>query len=660
MTLDPYSGSQEVYAIMSVPPSGANTPQFGSEAAPTMEALQAFVNERLIAMGTEIERSLNERQTHLAEDVRRGVMGAMGSDSGRAKTGFKPPKPPFFEGARKGQFTRWAFQVRQYMKLVGMSDEAYCVNYAASLFRGPASTWWQNVIERYGEDTIDKWQDFVQLAEEQFGARDDHQRARDELARIRQERSVEEYVSQFMEIKTRVKGITNDEALDRFKRGLKVQIRLDVERADPRDLQAAMTHALRADDILSRTMHGMRNNPMNRGANSPRRQVPYADRSMGRNGNGHYTRLEGRSIPQRGPAPMEIDNVTGNSRGQPDKQRCRRCTGIGHWEKDCPTHANHPALNRHHGPRRSITNVEITEEDDTCVDMDYPYDDQQGGYCGLIHRGGDRPHPLPSYHGQLGGRTCHFLVDSGATDNFVSPHFLREGREKWPGEEQQKDVIMTNGSRQATGRTYEGVQMQIGAQSTHINVTEMPMVHFDAILGGPWLAKERPRIRWESNVMEWKGEVMAPAHGPTDESRQEATKFNPVEDALQRWGNAEWVFEGKDGEDDCDDVNIAVVQLQKRERTAEARGARDGHESERLKDTKEDSEAGFSDRESFSLRSQMSREATTSGRKLEGHEQSQRTKREWAPTGRKSKIGTCSVEELLPDKGGGSKKDKRD
>ena len=81
------------------------------------------------------------------------------------------------------------------MKLVGMTDKPYYVNFTASLFRGPASTWWQSVIERYGEDTIDKWQDFVHLAEDQSGARDDHQRARDEHARVHQDRSVKEYVT---------------------------------------------------------------------------------------------------------------------------------------------------------------------------------------------------------------------------------------------------------------------------------------------------------------------------------------------------------------------------------------------------------------------------------------------------------------------------------
>ena len=53
-----------------------------------------------------------------------------------------------------------------------------------------------------------------------------------------------------MDLKTCAKGISDDECLDRYKKGLKVAVQLDMERANPQDLQQAMSHALRVDDIL--------------------------------------------------------------------------------------------------------------------------------------------------------------------------------------------------------------------------------------------------------------------------------------------------------------------------------------------------------------------------------------------------------------------------
>ena len=43
-----------------------------------------------------------------------------------------PPKPPTYEGARQGTFTQWAFQVKQYLRLMHVQDKAYCVEFAAS------------------------------------------------------------------------------------------------------------------------------------------------------------------------------------------------------------------------------------------------------------------------------------------------------------------------------------------------------------------------------------------------------------------------------------------------------------------------------------------------------------------------------------------------
>ena len=105
----------------------------------------------------------------------------------------KPTKPPTYEGARQGTFTQWAFQVKQYLRLMNVHDEAYCVEFAASQFRGTAGLWWQNMVQTHGEGAIRTWQEFVNAAEGQFGVANDRQKSRDELARLVQKTSVEDY-----------------------------------------------------------------------------------------------------------------------------------------------------------------------------------------------------------------------------------------------------------------------------------------------------------------------------------------------------------------------------------------------------------------------------------------------------------------------------------
>ena len=123
--------------------------------------------------------------------------------------------------------------------------------------------------------------------------------------------------------------------------------------------------------------------------------------------------------------------------------------------------------------------------------------------------------------------------------------------------------MMMDGSWQSMGKSYLGVSMKIGAHTTQISITKVPMARFDAILGGPWLATEKPQIRWGINDMEWNGKVIAPAYERADDSRQWVGEFDPVEDALQRWGNAEWVsndWEEEEEEEPCSS-NSAIIQL---------------------------------------------------------------------------------------------------
>ena len=69
-----------------------------------------------------------------------------------------------------------------------VQDEAYCVKFAATQFRGIAALWWQNLVETHEEGAVQTWQEFVNGAEGQFGAANDRQKARDELARLVQKR----------------------------------------------------------------------------------------------------------------------------------------------------------------------------------------------------------------------------------------------------------------------------------------------------------------------------------------------------------------------------------------------------------------------------------------------------------------------------------------
>ena len=208
---------------------------------------------------------------------------------------------------------------------------------------------------------------------------------------------MEDYAGKFMDLKTRIPGISDDKCLDRFKRGLKPAVRLDVERANPLDLQQAMSHALKADDILFRI------NGVTRSAANPPAHRPLP-----------------RPIPQAGLTPMEVNML---QRGGSQGIQCHRCGGYGHYAKDCATRQQPSerfgaprGKGRCGGKRRhTVTNLERAKEEV-----------QGQEYCGNASHLPKARTKLPCFKVKTQGRLGLVLLDTGATTNFVDRDFLEE------------------------------------------------------------------------------------------------------------------------------------------------------------------------------------------------------------------------------------------
>jgi hypothetical protein len=74
--------------------------------------------------------------------------------------------------------------------------------------------------------------------------------ARDELAALRQTKSVQEYANAFQSICLQIPGISVEEQVDRFVRGLKERTRLEVELREPKTLEEAIVVAVRYDSVM--------------------------------------------------------------------------------------------------------------------------------------------------------------------------------------------------------------------------------------------------------------------------------------------------------------------------------------------------------------------------------------------------------------------------
>jgi hypothetical protein len=101
--------------------------------------------------------------------------------------------------------------------------------YGVSLLRGDANIWWRTMEASHPQCT---WDQFVKSMEEKWQPLNQSQQARDAIVKIKQTASVHAYSRLFMREKIRIKDMTDLEAVDRYKRGLKQDVRLYIEQTE--------------------------------------------------------------------------------------------------------------------------------------------------------------------------------------------------------------------------------------------------------------------------------------------------------------------------------------------------------------------------------------------------------------------------------------------
>jgi hypothetical protein len=162
----------------------------------------------------------------------------------------KPARPKLYSGARGEDPAPWIFQFEQYANLARVSNEQYTI-LAGTYLEKTAATWWQGIVTERNllNQPLPTWDVFKTLLVANFQPINAAKVARDRLAELRQIGSVDKYNADFRRLILEAGNVSPTEQLDRYVRGLKPKVRMEVELSSPVDLAIAMAQAQRVDNI---------------------------------------------------------------------------------------------------------------------------------------------------------------------------------------------------------------------------------------------------------------------------------------------------------------------------------------------------------------------------------------------------------------------------
>jgi hypothetical protein len=108
---------------------------------------------------------------------------------------------------------------------------------------------------------------------------------------------------------------------------------------------------------------------------------------------------------------------------------------------------------------------------------------------------------LIKFTGTFNGSPCVFMLDSGATGNFVSNQFVQKHGFSTTSLPRQDTVTLADGSTQTTGSMMQAAAVRICSYTDRLNFVTLPLTGYDVILGMPWLYHYNPVVDWQLEML---------------------------------------------------------------------------------------------------------------------------------------------------------------
>ncbi|KAG0741236.1 hypothetical protein G6F22_005145 [Rhizopus arrhizus] len=485
--------------------------------------------------------SVSGKGVYLDKDMLNDLLRTL---TAKSAPSFRVREPDLYRGERSSLIvTSWISSLETYFELVPMQEKERIL-YAVTLLRGDALIWWNQY--KTSRITPEDWPTFKNVLENEFKPVNATQAARDKMAALTQRTNVASYINEFRSLQLQIKDMSSGDALDRFVRGLKSQLRVMVRSRFPHSLESAESIALAIEAAMNdgeyatsyATNAPVANNPCTR-SQSTIHALPNDD-PMDLDSIQHAINVLSKAYRFN-----RKENNLGNHNTSRQQVRCYGCQGMGHMKNECPTWRKsgrrfRQGFQSNNGRKQqSLNNMETINQDNKSVakfnEDEYNDDDdkqllaQDGAHIlNFNNKVTDLPlYEMTLYNGKNGSGKIKALLDTGAGSNYIAPRLITNFMKIIPLRT-ASEVETAGGHKMTIDKKVEFI-LRIGKLCYRIQAYIFDM-KFDLILGQQWLKQAKPTPDWKTNswvLSNCKGlkETIVPCANPTV-----AMPFAPVRD----------------------------------------------------------------------------------------------------------------------------------
>ncbi|KAJ9521060.1 hypothetical protein QJQ45_022784 [Haematococcus lacustris] len=364
-----------------------------------------------------------------------------------------------FDG--KGSVSTWLFHVEEVFKLTpGLTDEQKIVSTGVRL-TGLAASWYVSV--RSAPSASFTWDLFKAALKAAFVTQSETAKARDQLhvARQKPNQTALSFATHLRSLFLHIPTITEDEQLDRFRRGLHPHLKAMVDIQSPTTFDQAVKIAV-AHDTACRDAGLSTAVPMQLGLMKQVKQQPHRAQRETRD-------TSSTSAPQQTQADKpRLQRLT------PEEKACKDLESSQPTASTGETTAISPPQ-----PRLRITKLAANSNPGSHADL-------------LV------------FTGSYKGNSARVLIDGGATGSFIDSAFCTKYGIQTAQKVSPDYISLADGHQQQSSAMIPNARFRLGTYKGEQTLHVTHLHDFDIILGKPWLAEINPRIDWKANIMRFR------------------------------------------------------------------------------------------------------------------------------------------------------------